>query len=81
MDSFAKRRDIVVLIFIVVAVIFMAKLFALQIVSTKYKRSATQNVLREEVEYPVRGLIYDRNGELLVFNQAAYDLLVTPREL
>lgn len=81
MDSFSKRKNIVILIFVVVAAIFILKLFSLQILSPKYKRSATQNVLRKEVEYPVRGLIYDRNGELLVFNQASYDLLAVPREV
>ncbi|HOI50441.1 MAG TPA: penicillin-binding transpeptidase domain-containing protein, partial [Prolixibacteraceae bacterium] len=46
-----------------------------------YKEYATNNVLRKVVQYPARGLVYDRNGELLVYNQAAYDLLVTPREV
>ena len=48
---------------------------------SKYKVSATNNVLREIVQYPARGLVYDRNGTLMVFNKPAYDLLVTPREV
>lgn len=43
--------------------------------------SASNNVLRYITEYPARGLIFDRNGELLVHNQAAYDLMVIPRQV
>jgi penicillin-binding protein 2 len=68
-------------IFFAVGAIFILRLFALQVLSTKYKESATNNVLREIVQYPARGLVYDRNGVLMVFNKPAYDLLVTPREV
>lgn len=64
-----------------VGLIFLIRLFFLQVVDTTYKEFATSNVLRKIVQYPARGLIYDRNGELLVYNKAAYDLLVTPREV
>ena len=81
MNSFSKRKYIIILIFTSVSLVFIVRLFGLQILDTTYKHSATTNILREVVEYPSRGLIYDRNGKLLVFNKAAYDLLVTPREL
>lgn len=81
MDSYAKRRNIIILIFVLIGLVFAIKLFRLQVLDTSYKRNATNNVLREVVEYPSRGLIFDRNGELLVFNQAAYDLMATPREI
>ncbi len=68
-------------IFIAVGVIFLGRLFQLQVLDPTYKEYATNNVLRKVVQYPARGLVYDRNGELLVYNQAAYDLLVTPREV
>lgn len=68
-------------IFLVVGAIYVLRLFVLQVLSSKYKESATNNVLREIVQYPMRGLIYDRNGTLMVFNKPAYDLLVTPREV
>jgi len=79
-NSYSKRKYIIILIFSIVALAFIVRLFRLQIIDTNYKRSATTNVLREVIEYPSRGLIYDRNGQLLVYNKAAYDLLVTPRE-
>ncbi|MEL7585513.1 MAG: penicillin-binding protein 2 [Prolixibacteraceae bacterium] len=81
MDKFAKRKYIVGSVFIVIAIIFVIRLFFLQVVDSSYKQYATRNVLRRVTNYPARGLIYDRNGELLVHNKAAYDLLVTPREL
>lgn len=60
---------------------YLVKLFRLQVLESNYKQFATRNVLRELVQYPARGLIYDRNGELLVYNKAAFDLLITPREV
>ncbi len=71
----------VVTLFAVVGIIFTISLFRLQILDSDYKQYATNNVLREIIQYPARGLIYDRNGELLVYNKTAYDLLITPREL
>ena len=61
--------------------IFIARLFYLQIVESKYKTSANDNALRYLTTYPARGLIYDRAGKLLVYNEATYDLMVTPKEL
>lgn len=81
MDIYSKRKYYVTAIFFAVGLIFILKLFGLQVISSKYKVSATNNVLREIVQYPARGLVYDRNGALMVFNKPAYDLLVTPREV
>ncbi|MBN1197865.1 MAG: penicillin-binding protein 2, partial [Bacteroidales bacterium] len=53
----------------------------IQVMAEKYILSANNNVLRYITQYPVRGLIYDRNGKLLVFNEAAYDMMVIPREV
>jgi len=66
---------------VLTGIIFMVGLFRLQVLDPTYKVFATNNVLREIVQYPARGLIYDRNGNLLVYNKPAYDLLVTPREV
>ncbi len=63
---------------IVAAAILIIKLFFIQVVDKTYQTSAANNVLRYVTQYPARGLIYDRNGELLVYNQAAYDLMVIP---
>ena len=68
-------------IFIIIAFIFLAKLFYIQIINDKYKFSAQNNVLRYDVKYPGRGLLYDRNNQLLAYNEASYDLMVIPREI
>ncbi|MGQ7869594.1 penicillin-binding protein 2 [Sunxiuqinia sp. sy24] len=81
MDNFSKRKYLLGAIFILVALIFTVRLFRLQVLENNYKQYATRNVLRRVITYPARGLIYDRNGELLVYNKASYDLLVTPREV
>ncbi len=81
MDIFSRRKYYVTAIFLAACGIFIIKLFGLQVLNSKYKVSATNNVLREIVQFPARGLIYDRKGKLMVFNKPAYDLLVTPREV
>jgi len=77
--AFESRKIIITGIFILVGLIFIARLVYVQMIEKKYVLSATNNVLRYEVQYPARGLVYDRNGELLVYNEAAYDLMVIPR--
>ena len=81
MDSYSKRKNIIILIIVFIGIVYTIRLFNLQIIDSTYKKSAAKNVLREVVNYPSRGLIYDRNGKLLVYNEAAYDLLATPREI
>lgn len=81
MDINSKRKYVVIFVFVLIGLIYLIRLFFLQVVDTQYKDFATNNVLRKDVLYPARGLIYDRNGELLVYNKAAYDLLAVPREI
>lgn len=78
MNKFINRKYIIGSIIIIAAIILLVRLFDLQILDPSYKSTATSNVLRKETQFPARGLIYDRNGELLVYNQAAYDLMVVP---
>lgn len=81
MDSFANRRHIIRFVIILVGLIFIIRLFILQVVDSTYKLTASNNVLRYVTQFPARGLIYDRNGKLLVYNEASYDLMVIPRQL
>ncbi len=78
--ALAYRRLIIIGIFLTVGLIFVFRLFYVQILVDKYILSANNNVLRYITQYPARGLIYDRNGKLLVYNEAAYDLMVIPRQ-
>ncbi|MBQ0150414.1 MAG: penicillin-binding protein 2 [Bacteroidales bacterium] len=65
----------------VAAGILIIKLFAIQILDDKYKRDANNNSMVYDVIYPTRGIIYDRNGKIIVGNSVAYDILVSPREV
>ncbi len=65
----------------VVAVILLAKIFSIQVLDDHYKTDADNNTTVREIIYPTRGVIYDRNGEILVGNKVAYDILVSPHDL
>jgi len=64
-----------------VSLIYLARIFYIQVVEDRYKLSANNNVLRTITDYPSRGLVYDRKGKLLVLNEAVYDVMVTPRQV
>jgi penicillin-binding protein 2 len=81
MNALSGRRYVIAVIFIVVSLIYLMRLFYIQVLNDSYKMSANNNVLRYMTEYPARGLVYDREGVLLVYNEAAYDLMVTPRQV
>ncbi len=76
-----KRKYVIGCFIIIVAAIFLIRLFDLQLNDEKYKRSADSNAFLKKTVYPSRGLIYDRNGELVVFNQPAYDVMLIPRDV
>jgi len=76
----SNRKLIVIGLFLLVFFIYVIRLFTLQVLDSSYKLSAENNVFRHIVQYPTRGLIFDRNGELMVFNQSVFDVLVVPNE-
>ncbi len=61
--------------------IYIIRLFFLQVLDSSYKLSAENNVFRHIIQYPTRGLIFDRNGKLMVFNQSVFDVVVVPNEI
>ena len=65
----------------VVLAVLVGRLFYVQIINENYKIDADNNSMTREVIYPPRGVIYDRNGVLLVGNRICYDIMVTPREI
>jgi penicillin-binding protein 2 len=77
--SYENRKVILTGMVVLIGLIFLVRLFYVQLIAEKYVLSATNNVLRYVTQYPARGLVYDRNGALLVYNEAAYDLMVIPR--
>ncbi len=76
-----SRGYIIQAIFVLVAVLYAYRLFSLQVLDDSYKTAADNNIIQEEIEYPFRGLIYDRNGGLLVANKPMFDLLVIPSDV
>lgn len=75
-----NRRFVIGGIAIVIVIVYIARLFALQIMSDDYRKSADSNAFLKKIEYPSRGVIYDRNGKLLVYNQPSYDIMVVMNE-
>lgn len=75
-----KRRFVIGGVAIAIVVIYMIRLFTLQIMSDDYKKNADSNAFLKHIEFPARGAIYDRNGKLLVYNQPSYDLMVVMNE-
>ena len=78
---YADRKYIIIGFFLLIGLFFLARLFYVQIMVDKYILSANNNVLRYVTQYPARGLVFDRNEKLLVYNEAAYDLMVIPRQV
>ena len=76
-----KRKFIIGGIAVVVVLIYLSRLFVLQIMTDDYKKNADSNAFLNKTQYPSRGAIYDRNGKLLVFNQPAYDITIVPKEI
>ena len=68
-------------IFVVVMLVYWIRLFQLQILDERYTLDAQSNAIRHKVQYPGRGLILDRNGQILVYNEAVYDLMVVPGQV
>lgn len=76
----SNRKFIIGGFFCLVILIYLCRLFYLQIIDKSFEAAAQDNALRKRTEYPVRGFIYDRNGKLLVQNDPSYDLMVVPKE-
>ncbi len=76
-----KRRWVIGGVAIAVVVMYIIRLFYLQIMSPDYKKNADSNAFLKKVEYPSRGIISDRNGKLLVYNKPSYDIMVVMNEV
>lgn len=81
MHEFSNRKYFIQFVIITVSVIFIIRLFYIQIIEDSYLLSANNNVIRKITIYPPRGLIYDRNGKIIVCNEPIYDLMIIPRQV
>jgi len=76
-----KRKFVIGGVVVSVVLVYLMRLFVLQILSDDYRKYADSNAFLNKVLFPARGAIYDRNGELLVYNQPAYDVMVVMKEV
>ena len=76
-----KRKYVIGGSVVVIVLIYLIRLFTLQIMSEDYKKNADSNAFLNKTQYPSRGVMYDRNGKLLVYNQPAYDVTMVMKEV
>ncbi len=75
------RKEIIQVVFILIGVIFLIKLFFIQVLDDSYNNLAQFNAILKVPQYPVRGTIYDRNKKLIVYNNPEFDLMITLKEV
>ncbi|MBQ0120647.1 MAG: penicillin-binding protein 2 [Bacteroidales bacterium] len=76
-----KRKYVIGGFITVLVIIYIFQLYVLQLGNEQYKENADNNAFIEKITYPSRGLIYDRKGRLIVYNEPAYDLVMIPRDV
>lgn len=81
MDPFQNRRWVIILILLLIGLVFVFRLLFIQVLDPKWKDRARRITHTEKSIQPPRGLIYDRNGKLLVSANQVYDIMITPREI
>lgn len=74
--NYINRKYILGGMAVAVVIIYLIRLFSLQLMSDDYKKNADSNAFRKEIQYPSRGLILDRKGRLLVYNESSYNIMV-----
>lgn len=74
--NFSQRKFVIGGVVVLVILIYIIRLFTLQLLSDDYKKNADSNAFRKEIQYPSRGLIFDRKGRLLVYNEPSYNIMV-----
>ena len=79
--QFSNRKYVIGGGAVVIILIYLVRLFSLQLMSDDFKRNADSNAFLKRIQYPARGAISDREGRLLVYNQPAYDIMVVMSEM
>jgi penicillin-binding protein 2 len=76
-----SRKPVILIFFYTIGVIYILRLFYLQILDPKYQSLGSLNSIRREISIPLRGQVYDRHGKLIVANEEVYDMYVTPKKV
>ena len=79
--GFKERSWVIISIFLIIGLIFIIRLFFLQVTTDYWAQKAASITEKKITTYPARGLIYDRNENLMVANKAVYDLMVLPADV
>ncbi|MCM1428774.1 MAG: penicillin-binding transpeptidase domain-containing protein [Clostridium sp.] len=79
--KYEKRKYIIGGFICVIIALYLLRLFNLQVLDTQYKENAISNAFLKRTIFPARGLIYDRNRKLVVFNQPTYDVMLIPKDI
>jgi penicillin-binding protein 2 len=75
------QRPIIIIVFIfIIGAVLLTKLFLIQVMDDSFLKKAERNAIQRVVDHPYRGLVYDRNGKLLVYNNPIFDLMLVPKE-
>lgn len=80
-DTLQHRKTVVAIIMTTIILVYILRLFSIQIIQSRYKEGADSNAFLKKTQFPPRGLIYDRNHTLLVYNKPAYDIALIMREI
>ena len=80
-DTLQNRKFVIAGVITAIVLLYIVRLFSLQILDDRYKEGADSNAFLKKTQYPPRGLIYDRNNTLLVYNKPAYDITLIMREI
>lgn len=80
-DRYVSRKNSIFLIMACFFAVYLLQLLNLQVFNSQYRKVAEDQGFLHKTKYPARGLIYDRNGKLLVYNKPAYDVMVVMREV
>ncbi len=80
-DTLQNRKTVIAIIMTAVIIVYILRLFSIQIIESRYKEGAESNAFLKKTRFPPRGLIYDRNNTLLAYNKPAYDIALIMREI
>lgn len=75
-----QRPLVIIIIIFLVGLVLLSKLFSIQVLDDSFTKKAERNAIQRVVDHPYRGLVYDRNGKLLVYNNPIFDLMLVPKE-
>jgi penicillin-binding protein 2 len=75
-----QRPAVILLVIFSLSAVLLIKLFSIQVLDDSFLKRAESNAIQRIVDHPYRGLVYDRRGKLMVFNNPIFDLMVVPKE-